>query len=86
MKAIQDCRNIFLSNLYLKQGIGLVYVMVNFICVGLQELRGTRNNFIMDYILLTLYSQQTYILIKKQNDTNCIYDYNTRQNICYIVV
>ena len=32
----------FLSNLYLKQGIGLVYVLVDFICKGYLELIGTR--------------------------------------------
>ena len=32
----------FLSNLYLKQGIGSVYVMVDFICKGDQELSETR--------------------------------------------
>ena len=28
----------FLANLYLKHGIGLVYVMVDFICIGLIDL------------------------------------------------
>ena len=32
----------FLSNLYLKQGIGSVYVMVDFICKGYIELSGTQ--------------------------------------------
>ena len=32
----------FLSNLYPKQGIGSVYVMVDFICKGYLELIGTR--------------------------------------------
>ena len=32
----------FLSNVYLKQGIGSVYVMVDFICKGYLELIGTR--------------------------------------------
>ena len=31
----------FLSNRYLKQGIGQVYVMVDFICMGLPKLQGT---------------------------------------------
>ena len=33
----------FLSNLYQKQGIGLVYVMVAFICIGFLELQGVRS-------------------------------------------
>ena len=32
----------FLSKLYLKQGIGLLYVMVDFICKCYLELAGTR--------------------------------------------
>ena len=32
----------FLANLYLKQGIGQVYVMVDFICTGLLELQGAK--------------------------------------------
>ena len=32
----------FLSNLYLKQGISSVYVMVDFICKGYLQLSGTR--------------------------------------------
>ena len=32
----------FLSNLYLKQGIASLYVMVDFICKGYLELSGTR--------------------------------------------
>ena len=36
----------FPANLYLKPGIGLVYVMVDFICMGLVDLWGaqTENN------------------------------------------
>ena len=30
-------------NLYLKQGIGYVYDMVDFICIDLMERRGTQN-------------------------------------------
>ena len=30
----------FLANLYLKQGIGLVYVIVDLICMGILELQG----------------------------------------------
>ena len=37
---LQTAAIFFLSNLYLKQGIGLVYVMIDFICKGYQELRG----------------------------------------------
>ena len=33
----------FLSNLYLKQDIGLVYIMVDFICMSLLELQGTQS-------------------------------------------
>ena len=33
----------FLSNLYLKKKFGLVYVMVDFICMGLLELQGARS-------------------------------------------
>ena len=32
----------FLANLFLKQGIGLVYVMVDFICMGLLGLQGAK--------------------------------------------
>ena len=32
----------FLSNVYLEQGIGSVYVMVDFICKGYTELSGRR--------------------------------------------
>ena len=41
---INYCRRqpyVFLSNLDLKQGIGLVYVMVDFICMGFLDLQGT---------------------------------------------
>ena len=39
---LQTAAIFFLSNLYLKQGIGSVYVMVDFICKGYLELSGTR--------------------------------------------
>ena len=32
----------FLANLYIKQGIGLVYVMVDIICVGFLDLWGAQ--------------------------------------------
>ena len=32
----------FLAHLYLKQGIGLVFVMVDFICMGLPDLWGAQ--------------------------------------------
>ena len=35
---LQTAAIFFLSNLYLKQGIGSVYVMVDFICMGYIEL------------------------------------------------
>ena len=38
-----DGRHIFLSNFYLKQGIGLVYVIADFICMCLLELHGARS-------------------------------------------
>ena len=34
---------LFLWNLYLKQGIDKVYVMVDLICMGILELQGTRS-------------------------------------------
>ena len=33
---------LFLENLYLKQGIDYVYIMVDFICMGLLDLWGAR--------------------------------------------
>ena len=33
----------FLSNLYLTQDIGFVYVIVDFICMGLLEMQGARS-------------------------------------------
>ena len=39
---LQTAAIFFLSNLYLKQGIGSVYVMVDFICKGYLELSRTR--------------------------------------------
>ena len=61
-----------LANLDLTQGIISEYIMIDFIC--------TLFSFFVFYILLTLYSQQTFLLVKQQNDAN-IYDKNTRQII-----
>ena len=33
----------FLANLFLKQGISSEYVMVDFICIGIHDLFGTRS-------------------------------------------
>ena len=35
----------FLANRYLKQGIHLVYIMIDFICMGLLDLWGARNEY-----------------------------------------
>ena len=44
----------FLANLYLKQGISRKYVMVDFICMWLLDLRGARTeNYKMKFFLPT---------------------------------
>ena len=37
------CHIFFLSTLHLKQGIGSVYIMVDFICMGLLGIRGKQS-------------------------------------------
>ena len=52
MYTTRVARHIFLADLYLKQGIGVSYVIVDFICTGLLELQG------VDYKMKNSWPQQ----------------------------
>ena len=61
-KPLQTAAIFFLTNFYLKQGIGIVHVMVDFIYMGFLKLQGAEARFTKRKILLALSGTRTHDL------------------------
>ena len=48
--ALETAAIFFLANLFLKQGISLEYDMIDFICMGLLDLFGTRTEIYIFFL------------------------------------